>query len=91
MRLERLEIEKVDRVLGLAEALPIAPVDVGELWRGAVARAIDADHPAYEALFVELAARFATYVASYDRRLRTLFPAHVRRPDEILATDQAVQ
>lgn len=88
VRLQRLEIEKVEHVLGLAEALPITSVDVGELWRGAVARAIEADHPAYDALFVELAARSATWVASYDRQLRNRFPAHVRSPDEILAMDQ---
>jgi len=91
VRLERLEIEQVDHVLGLAEALPIASVDVGELWRGAIARAIEADHPAYDALFVELAARFATCVASYDRKLRTRFPAHVRSPADVLANEQAVR
>jgi predicted nucleic acid-binding protein len=91
VRLKRLAIEKVDQVLELAEALPITSVDVGELWRGAVARAIEADHPAYDALFVELAARSATWVVSYDRPLRNRFPDHVRRPDEILAMERTVQ
>jgi predicted nucleic acid-binding protein len=83
VRLGRLPVEKVEVVLSLAEALPIASVDVAELWRGALGRAIDADHPAYDALFVELAVRLETRVVSYDRQLRDRFPSHVCRPSEL--------
>jgi predicted nucleic acid-binding protein len=83
-RLGRLRLESVDGVLSLAEALPIASIDVAELWRGALGRAIEADHPAYDTLFVELAARLGTFVVSYDRRFRDRFPVLVRRPREIL-------
>ena len=84
VRLKRLDAGKVDGVLSLAEALPILSVEVSQLWRGAVARAIAADHTVYDALFVELALRLETYVASYDRRLRTRFPKHVRLPGDLL-------
>ncbi len=84
VRLKRLETKKVDGVLSLAEALPIASVDVSELWRGAVVRAIAADHPAYDAIFVELAVRLGTCVASYDRQLHSRFPTHVRLPGDLL-------
>lgn len=86
VRLSRLAPERVDGVLSLAEALPITSVDVSELWRGAVARAIAAGHPAYDALFVELAVRLDTFVASYDGPLQRRFPVHVRRPGDLLGT-----
>jgi predicted nucleic acid-binding protein len=85
VRRDSLAAEKVDRLLTLAEALPIASIEVTALWRGAIARALAAGHPAYDALFVELAARLGTCVASYDRNLRARFPAHVRLPADLLA------
>lgn len=85
VRMRRAAPESIEDVLGLAEALPIASVDVMELWRGAVARAVASDHPAYDALFVELAARLGTCVASYDRQLQARFPSLVKRPMEILS------
>ena len=84
VRQGRLDIERVDGILAAAEALPIAPVETSELWRGAVARAITVDHPVYDVLFVELAIRLGTQVASYDRQLRARFPEHVRRPADLL-------
>ncbi len=85
VRLGRVAAEDVDGVLSIAEALPIASVDVAELWRGAVARAIVSEHPAYDALFVELAARLGTHVASYDQQLRKRFPSLAKTPADILA------
>jgi len=85
VRLKQLEAAKVDRVLTLAESLPIRSVDVSELWRGAVARAIAAEHPACDTLFIELAVRLATHVVSYDRQLQSRFPGHVRTPRRVLA------
>jgi predicted nucleic acid-binding protein len=85
VRSKRLEAAKVERILSLADTLPIQSVEVSELWRGAVARAIAHDHPAYDTLFVELAVRLGTTAASYDRQLRARFPKQVRSPREHLA------
>lgn len=72
-------------VLDAAEALPIETVEIGTLWRGALGRALQAGHPAYDALFVELAARLGTRVVSYDSPLRKAFPALAIRPADALA------
>ncbi|MEK6608532.1 MAG: type II toxin-antitoxin system VapC family toxin [Myxococcota bacterium] len=88
VRLGRLPAENADEVLSLAEALPITSVEVAQLWRGAVARSVRADHPAYDTLFVELAVRVGAPVASYDRQLRRRFPSHVRLPRDLLADDE---
>lgn len=85
-RLGRLAAGQVDTALSLAESLPIASIEVGELWRGALARAIASGHPAYDTLFIELAARLGTQVVSYDRPLKKRFPEHVREPLEVLRT-----
>ncbi len=85
VRQGRLEVDKLDDILSLAQALPVATVDVGELWRGAVARAIEAGHPVYDALFVELAVRLGTHLVSYDGPLRRRFPNHVRVPGDLIA------
>jgi predicted nucleic acid-binding protein len=71
-------------VLQLAEALPITSVDVAELWRGGVGRAIAARHPAYDTLFVELAVRERVPLVSYDAALRRRFPDVVRTPAALL-------
>jgi predicted nucleic acid-binding protein len=57
VQLKRLGADEIDEIISRANALPIESVDIGELWRGAVARAIASDHPAYDTLFVELAIR----------------------------------
>lgn len=84
-RAGRIPQENIEGILSLAEALPIVSVDVEELWRGAIGRALDTGHPAYDALFVELAARLGASVASYDRQFRDRFPPHVKRPGDLLA------
>ncbi len=84
VRIGRLAKGTVDRVLSLAEALPIIAVPVAALWRGAVARAIANDHPVYDTLFVELATRLGARVASFDRQLRERFADRVRHPKDLL-------
>ena len=79
-----LDRERCLDVLQLAESLPISSVDVAELWRGAVARAVAARHPAYDTLFVELAVREGAPLASYDAALRRRFPQVVRTPVTLL-------
>ena len=85
VRLKHLDAAKVDLVLTMAEAFPIRSVDVSELWRGAVGRAMAGEHPAYDTLFVELAVRLGTHVVSYDRQLQARFPEHVRAPRRVLS------
>jgi len=82
--LGRLNPDAVGDILDVAETLPIASIDVATLWRGAVARALAADHPAYDVLFVELAFRLNTQVASYDRGFQRRFRTQVRAPSEFL-------
>jgi len=64
--------DEVGAIISSVSLLPIASVDVGELWRGAVA-----GHPADDTLFVELAIRLRTSVASFDRRFQQQSPAIV--------------
>ena len=90
-RLGRAAPETIDEALNSAQGLPIVAVDVAELWRGALARAVSHDHSPYDALFVKLAVRLGMVVASYDQQLRARFQEHVKRPgeapgDEVMAT-----
>ena len=74
--------EGLDR-LRLARALDVESVPVRNLWDGALARATSRDHPAYDTLFVELAARTGTLLATFDRGLLTRFPEVARRPRDL--------
>jgi predicted nucleic acid-binding protein len=71
--------------LSLAGRLGIESVEVTTLWAGAVARALDADHPAYDTLFVELAHRASAPLATFDQKLLDRFPEVARRPATLLA------
>ncbi len=84
VQLKRIAAQEIDAIFNLAGALPIESVDVAELWRGAVSRAIAAAHPAYDTLFVELAIRLKTHVVSFDRPLQRKFPSIVRSPTDVL-------
>jgi predicted nucleic acid-binding protein len=84
VRLRRIVAEEIDGIASRVSALPIDSVDIAELWRGAVARAVIAGHPAYDTLFVELAIRLRTVVASFDQRFQNRFPSLVRSPAAIL-------
>ncbi|MSP63757.1 MAG: hypothetical protein EXR72_26105 [Myxococcales bacterium] len=77
--------DQSDALLAAADALSFTVVDVGELWHGAVARAIAARHPVYDTLFVELAVRESIFMASFDRPLRQRFPTIVKTPAALLA------
>ncbi len=84
VQLKRIDAGEIEAIISRASALPIESVDVAELWRGAVTRAVVTGHPAYDTLFVELAIRLGTSVASFDRRLQRRFPSIVRSPSELL-------
>jgi predicted nucleic acid-binding protein len=69
--------------LRLASRLGMTSVDATLLWAGAVSRSLTADHPVYDTLFVELAARENVPLATYDKRLLATFDRVARRPDEL--------
>ena len=86
VQLKRIAAGEIDAIISRVSALPIESVDVAELWRGAVARAIVAGHPAYDTLFVELAIRLRTSVVSFDGRFQRKFPSIVRSPGDLLGS-----
>jgi predicted nucleic acid-binding protein len=71
-------------LLDASDQLGITIVEVEQLWRGAVARAVAANHPVHDTLFVELAVRESTFVASFDEALCRRFPSVVRTPAALL-------
>lgn len=84
VKLGRLPDGMLGPVIEVAARLPVRSVDVSDLWLGAVTRAVAADHPVYDTLFVELAVREGTHVASYDAEFRKRFPEHVVSPRSLL-------
>jgi len=70
--------------LRLASTLGIRSVAPSTLWQGALARAVAHEHPAYDTLFVELAVREGTRLATFDERLLELFPRIACRPGELI-------
>ena len=84
VRTKRTLPSQVEVLLSVAETFPVQSTDVSELWRGAVGRSLAFGHPVYDTLFVELADRLETKVASFDRGLRRRFPDFVRHPKELL-------
>ena len=55
--------------------LGIKSVSPRSLWDGALKRAIDVGHPAYDTLFVELAVREKVPLATFDKQLLERFPS----------------
>jgi predicted nucleic acid-binding protein len=76
--------DALDR-LRMAGLLGIESVDVTTLWAGAVSRAIEAGHPAYDTLFVELAHRQSAPLATFDQKVLDRFPEVAIRPATLLA------
>ncbi|MBW2528134.1 MAG: type II toxin-antitoxin system VapC family toxin [Deltaproteobacteria bacterium] len=70
--------------LRLASRLDVESVANQELWEGALARALAADHPVYDTLFVELAARESAPLCSFDQRLLRAFPKIAHRPKALV-------
>lgn len=69
-----LDPELTSELMEDAEALTDHVVTCESLWRPALALAIEHDHPVYDTLFVALARREQTRVATFDRRLLVQFP-----------------
>jgi len=63
-----------------AEALTDRVVTSESLWRPALDLAIEHAHPVYDTLFIALAQREDTRVATFDRRMLERFPEWTIRP-----------
>lgn len=63
-----------------AETLTDQVVTAEDLWRPALDLAIEHDHPVYDTLFIALAQREGTRVATFDRRLIERFPDWTLEP-----------
>jgi predicted nucleic acid-binding protein len=69
--------------LGLARRLGIESVATTTLCQGALLRAIKANLSVYDTLFVELAARTACPLVTFDRSILRAFPDIAKRPREL--------
>jgi predicted nucleic acid-binding protein len=71
------------RRLALAARLGIRSVPTRRLWRGALARALNADIAAYDTLFVELAVRERKPLVTFDAKLLAAFRGVAVRPRDL--------
>jgi len=69
--------------LGLARRLGIQSVPTTTLCQGALLRAVTSGVPVYDTLFVELAARTATPLVTFDKAVLRAFPDLARRPRDL--------
>lgn len=69
--------------LGLARRLGIESVATATLCQGALLRSIASGIPAYDTLFIELAARVACPLVTFDKALLKAFPGIAIRPREL--------
>jgi len=69
--------------LGLARRLGIESVGTTTLCQGALLRAVTAGVSVYDTLFVELAARVACPLVTFDKAVLRAFPEIARRPREL--------
>jgi predicted nucleic acid-binding protein len=79
-----LSAEEAPARLGLARRLGIESVATTTLCQGALLRAVAASVPVYETLFVELAARTACPLVTFDRAVLRAFPDVARRPRDLM-------
>ena len=69
--------------LGLARRLGIESVATATLCQGALLRAIESGVSVYDTLFVELAARSACPLLTFDQAVLRAFPDMARRPRDL--------
>ena len=69
--------------LGLARRLGIESVATATLCQGALLRAVRSGVSVYDTLFVELAARLACPLLTFDKALLRAFPHIARRPRDL--------
>ena len=85
VRAGHLTSEGALQMLPVVERLVSTTVGSMNLLSHALTLAIQADHPAYECLFIALAVLEDTVLVSYDRRLARKFGERVALPTELLA------
>ena len=68
-----------------ADALLTRVESGAELWERALTLSVEANHPAYDTLFVALAESADTRVITYDSRLQRSFPELTLSPSEFLS------
>src|SRR5262249_35599903 len=66
--------------LDLASELGVRMVPTRDLWHGALARSVASGVAVYDTLFVELAAREALPLPTFDKKILAAFPKIARRP-----------
>jgi predicted nucleic acid-binding protein len=69
--------------LGLARRLGIEAVATATLCQGALLRSLASGISVYDTIFVELAARTACPLVTFDKALLKAFPDHAIRPREL--------
>ena len=69
--------------LGLARRLGIESIATATLCQGALLRAVRSGVSVYDTLFVELAARLACPLLTFDKAVRRAFPQIARRPRDL--------
>ena len=69
--------------LGLARRLGIESIATSTLCQGALLRAVTAKVSVYDTLFVELAARIGSPLATFDKAVLRAFPDVARRPRDL--------
>jgi predicted nucleic acid-binding protein len=79
-----LSAEEGPARLGLARRLGIESVATTTLCQGALLRAVKASVPVYDTLFVELAARTACPLVTFDKAVLRAFPYVARRPRDLM-------
>lgn len=75
-----IDLSEGCRRLEFASALGLVSIPVKGLWNGALARAVDREHPVYDTLFVELAVRRGLPLLTFDQALLKRFPDVAHRP-----------
>jgi predicted nucleic acid-binding protein len=80
VRTKVISSEESFEKLRLAAGLRIRSTPIHHLWHGALIRSIQSGVPAYDTLFVELAARRKLHLATFDVQLLRTFPDIAKRP-----------
>ena len=74
VRAKKVPLEKAH--VALQDVVPIVThlVPTSSIWEDALDLAVDREHPAYDTLFVALAARLGMKVVTYDNPMLKKFP-----------------
>ena len=84
IRHKKTEKEEGLRALKDAEALITETVKTNQLWEYALELAVEKNHPAYDTLFIALAAARNTKVITFDRKMCRTFPELTISPADFL-------